>query len=541
MKKNHYMCIFAILLSIMSLNGCKKGFKRETGVIVNPNQTQLYIGNYDGDLGHAWLEEVAERYEAIHTDIQIVINNEKDLYGDSTLLTTMQDYNNDLYFLNGITYSNYVALNKLENITDVVTEKLEGEDRSIEDKMNETLKEYYKTDDGQYYAIPFFDAIFGTIYDVDLFEEEGFFFNTDGELFCDSANMTKSAGPNGIENDYDDGLPATFSQWKTLVDTMKLSGITPYTWTGKYEYYRQRFLTSIWADYEGKENFDLNLSLHGSYLFEGDSAATQINLENGYLLQNQKGKEYALTMAKYIIENGLHTADVFDSINTHTMAQEKYLLSVENPSANRIAMLLEGGWWENGAKDFFATMEKKYGEQYGFAKRKFGFMPVPKADDGSSSPTTTLISSTGNSVVCINAASTQKDLAKDFLQFVHSDESLRTFTRVTGSVRPYSYELTESDKEEMSYFSLSMFDIYHSDTTNISYITLFQDPVFISEPSFLGNTNWFWGANIKSSLYTDPLYEFSQDSSLTVADYVNGMKNKYSKTEWDKTLSKYFN
>ena len=30
----------------------------------------------------------------------------------------------------------------------------------------------------------------------------------------------------------------------------------------------------------------------------------------------------------------------------------------------------------------------------------------------------------------------QKELAKEFLRFVHSEESLRTFTRVTGSVRP---------------------------------------------------------------------------------------------------------
>ena len=301
--------LLMVLTLTVTLTSC---FEREQGQQVDGDKTQLYIGLYDGDLGSEWLKEVISKYEAKNPSVQIILNLEKDLYGDANLLTNMPSYSNDLYFLNGNTYSNYIAQGRLLEITDVVTSKLDGEDKSIEDKMNDSIQKHYELSDGKYYAVPFFDAIFGTIYDVDLFEEEGFYFNTDGELLCDSNNKTLSAGPNGIAGDYDDGLPATMSQWKEMVNTMSISGITPYTWTGMYQYYRQRFLTSVWADYEGKENFDLNMSLNGQYTFAGDSTATDITIQNGYLLQNQKGKEYALEMAKYIIENGYYTSDSFD-------------------------------------------------------------------------------------------------------------------------------------------------------------------------------------------------------------------------------------
>ena len=529
------LLVLISLLSVIGLTGC---FKRETGITIDPDKTQLYVGVYDGDLGTEWIfDEVFAKFEALHPDVQCVPIKQKELYGDAFLLDNMPSEQTDIYFLNGNTYQNYVARGRLLEITDAVTTNLDGETKSIEDKMDKTLQKHYELN-GKYYAVPFFDAIFGTVYDIDLFEKEGFYFNTDGDLLCDSNNTKLSAGPNGVDGDYDDGLPATYSQWKELVDTMAYSGITPYTWTGEYPLYRQRFITGVWADYEGKENFDLNMSLSGEYTFAGDTAPTQISINNGYLLKNQKGQEYALQMAKYIIEKGYYTSNAFDTVNSHTDAQKNYLRSVRTGS--KVAMIFEGGWWEKGAKAFMNSMAEEYGQQYDYGVRRFGFMPAPKADDGSSAAGTTLISSTGSSMVCINSNTKQPELAKEFLRFVHSEESLRTFTRVTGSVRPYEYSLTEEDRNQMTYFGNMMFDIYHDEKTQISYTGLYSDSVFIDEPVYLSYVNWSWGATINGTSTTDPFYEFSQDSSLTVSKYLEGMRTRYSKTSWEKELGKYF-
>lgn len=535
--------------TVFSMTACGSVFRRDSQEELDPTKTYLYIGNYNGGLGHAWLREVADAYEALHPDVKIKINNEKDKYADATLVEKMDDYGNDMYFVNGITYQTYVARGKVADITDVVTEKLDGENRSIEDKMDETLREYYKTDDNKYYAVPFFDSIFGTVYDVDMFENDGLYFNTNGKLICDdSSNTELSAGPNGISGDYDDGLPATYTQWKELLDGIKSYSYTPYIWTGEYEYYRYRWLASVWADYEGKENFDLNMTFDGEYTFDGDTEPTEIDSSNAYLLQKQQGKKYALEMAEYIIRNNMYVKTSFDSINTHLMAQKSYLKSVESSQlsegSQRVAMIFEGGWWENEAKEFFGEMADQYAnEDYAFGNRRFGFMPAPKSDDGKSADGTTLISSTGNSVVFVSAKTSVMELAKDFLQFAHSDESLRTFTRVTGAIRPYDYTLEEGDREQMTYYAKNMWDIYRSATTEISYVTLYQHDGFIEQAAYLGTnaSNWWWRSTIGKASYIDAFYEFSQESSLTAEAYFNGLQATFTEKSWTDKMSKYFN
>ncbi|MFA7561424.1 MAG: hypothetical protein WCY80_04920, partial [Candidatus Izemoplasmatales bacterium] len=206
MIKKKILVLAIFMLSVFSLSACNDGFYHGTEVTTDINKTQLYIGNYDGGLGHAWLETVIDAFEIEYPEVQVIINNEKDLYSDANLLTNMKNYNNDIYFLNGITYSNFVAQDLLADITDVVTGTITNEDESILDKMNPNLAEYYETEDNKFFAVPFFDSIFGLVYDVDLFEEEGFYFNTDGNMIAfDEGNTTLSSGPNGIEGDYDDG------------------------------------------------------------------------------------------------------------------------------------------------------------------------------------------------------------------------------------------------------------------------------------------------------------------------------------------------
>lgn len=535
-RKTTAMILCALM--VFSLGGCQ--FRRDDVEEYDPTKTYLYIGNYDGGLGDEWLAALAEEYMAEHTDVIIRIENDKDRFADTTLLEQMDNYGYDMYFVNAVTYSNYVARGKMLNITDAVTTDLDGEDESIADKMNSTLREYYQTEDDQFYAVPFFDSIFGTVYDVDLFEEEGLYYNENGNLMCDDPTSdVKSAGPDGkMETEYDNGLPATYSQWENLVHTMKYDfSITPYIWTGEYTYYRYRFLTSIWADYEGKADFDLNMTFSGPYTFDGDETATPISVNNAYLLQRQQGKKYALDYAEYIVRNGLYAKTSFDGTNTHMMAQRSYLDSAVE--GDRIAMIIEGGWWENEARSFFDEIVADSGEKYAFGTRRFAFMPTPKSDDGKSDPGTTLISSTGNSVAFIAANTAEPELAKDFLRFVHSDHGLRTFTRMTGAIRPYDYELEESDLAEMTHYAKNMWEIYHSEDTDISYVTLYYNDCFVQEASFLGS-NWWWKSTVNGREYLDAMWEFSQEPSLNAENYFLGLQTTFSQSVWDNRMWRYF-
>lgn len=526
-----------VAFSGVPMAGCS-GEKTEE---LDPTRTQLYVGNFDGGIGSAWLDMVKQKFEADYANesfepgkrgVQIYIDNHKDNYSDTTFLTKIATSRQDVIFAGTITYPNFVAQNVLLDITDVVTDKSEevvGEDGvttkvSIEAKMDPTLAAYYKWNGTTYYAIPFFDAIYGIVYDVDLFEDYGFF--DDG------------FGPDGIEGTYDDGLPATWSDFKTLIIDMVNSGVTPFTWSGMHSFYRTAFLTSVWASYEGKENFELNYSFSGTDTSQND---LPISLSNGYMLQNQPGKLAALKVAEYIMSsaNNYSRAAMYTT-QTHTQAQEEFLYSVEENKP--IAMILEGGWWENEARDVFDAMGAKKTE-YAYGNRRLGFMPFPKFTEEDGLPAqeqrigTTLYSTHGRTVVCINAATEKEVLAKEFLKYTTSNEILSLFTMQTGVPRPYTYELTDEQLSGMTYFGRMLWEIVADENTEVAY-DMQKQAMMYNNASYFGN--WAWGTRIGTSTHNEPILTFYNNPSLTAEEYWAGQKILYSETNWRDTLGSYF-
>lgn len=91
----------------------------------------------------------------------------------------------------------------------------------------------------------------------------------------------------------------------------------------------------------------------------------------------------------------------------------------------------------------------------------------------------------------------------------------------------------------MTHYAKNMWDIYHSDDTDISYITLYYNDCFIQEASFLGS-NWWWKSTVNNKEYLDALYEFWQESSLNAENYFNGLQVTFSQSKWNDRMSKYF-
>ena len=137
----------------------------------DPTKTYLNIGNYNGGLGEAWLRKVADNYQAQNPDVIVKINNDKDGFQENILTEKIEEYGNDLYFINGFNYNNLVNKGLAEDVTDIVNAPVEGETRTIASKIDSTLASYYKTKDNKYYALPFHVNVFGSVYDVDLFDE----------------------------------------------------------------------------------------------------------------------------------------------------------------------------------------------------------------------------------------------------------------------------------------------------------------------------------------------------------------------------------
>ena len=71
---------------------------------VDKSKTQLYVGNYNGGIGEAWLWEAKELFEKDHKDVQIMIDNGKDEYGTSSLMSNIKSNRQDLYVVDSVTY-----------------------------------------------------------------------------------------------------------------------------------------------------------------------------------------------------------------------------------------------------------------------------------------------------------------------------------------------------------------------------------------------------------------------------------------------------
>ena len=133
----------------------------------------------------------------------------------------------------------------LADITSAVTTKLDGESKSIEEKMEESQKNFFKIDN-KYYAIPHTNTFAGLTYNKDVFDAKNFYFAaepylTDGKVasiedwFIAEKGDAKSTGPDGLPNTDDDGLPSTYDEFFILLEYMNQKNVQPITWNG-YRY-----------------------------------------------------------------------------------------------------------------------------------------------------------------------------------------------------------------------------------------------------------------------------------------------------------------
>ncbi len=442
------------LTSVVSLAACGG---RETGEKVDGNRTQVYVNYYNGGLGMSWIGALKTAFEAKHPEIQIMPLPGKSTMDAGTVLNSFDSYTGDLFFMDYVgseMQRQFKQNGYLADITKYVkTDKLSafGENTTIWDKMTPAVKGYYD-DGGSVYALPWYQASYQMIYDVALFEEKSFFVDENGDWNDGSA---KSLGQDGVAGTYDDGLPETITEFFALMDKMVSEQVTPLTFYGDGAYYFTSFLTNMFADYEGYDDFMLN------YLLEGtDSDLGEINVENAYQLKNgQSGKRFVLEFAQRFFNNpSYYSSNAFQTSQDNFEAQTEFLMSVENSKegrGKRIAMLVEGPWWEKEASITMSDMAAAFNNpDYDYGKRRFGIMPMPGADDGSSAEGDTVACTSGCSLIFMNNLSSEKskEAAGLFLQFCHSEEGLCIATQETGIMRPYSYTMTDAYLNKMTPF-----------------------------------------------------------------------------------------
>ena len=542
-----------------SLVGC--GSNDDDGTEkIDEKRTQLYVYNFNGGYGTSWLEDVKARYEEKYKDtkfedgktgIQVYITSKKELVDTSSVV----DGRNEVFFTEQAYY--YALLNEgvLGDMTEAVTGDLsvygDKSGSTIESKMTAEQKKYFgveKNGETHYYGIPHYSGYAGLIYNVDMFNENNYYFTANpysddlADQFIFSPTETKSAGPNGISGDYDDGLPATYEQFFQLCEWISQAGQIPVLWTGAHAMgYLDYLCNSLAVDYEGLEQTMLNYTLSGtaknlgsinaSNQFVLDEEDTDISDSNGNELARQAGKYYALTFLEKLIRYGegkYHNSNAFSTTFTHLDAQDDFLYAGNDGTTPETAMLVDGIWWQSEATQTFNDIVADKGSSYSKKNRNFAFMPLPKATAEQAGGVTLYDHVYSMCFIKPNMASWKQEIALDFIKFINTDESLIKFTQITDTPRALNYTMDATQKAELTPFARSVVEM--KERADIVY-------PYSTNATYINNQSFFTGTFYSTVDGVDVQYAARafHESNTSVAKYFKGIKS-YRDKNWNSII-----
>lgn len=536
-KKSILAGVMALTMaaSALTFTGCSNGASKE-----DATKTHLTVMNYDGGIGSDWIKEAAKRFEAKYADVSfeegkkgvvVDITNDK-LDGKNGVTST----NYAVWFSEGNNFNSFISSGQVVDISDIVTGDLseisDGEESgTIEAKLTDEQKEAITAVDGKYYVLPHYEVYTGLVYNVDLFDEYGYYFTPDGAMT--NVAEEKTVGPDGVKGTDDDGLPSSYEELYTLMDQMVADGVVPFTWTAASENYVNDMLAGLNVSYAGKDEFMLNFTFDSEKTgtkatiidsFSGDKAVekeVEITNQNGYLMNRAAGKYYAYELLEKILSSdNYHTK--LDKSTSHLDVQEKYILSQLKADESPIAMMIEGSYWYNEASEALKRSVNTYKDKA--EGRKFGWMPLPvqytgSVTEGKGQKNTVLESL--ESFAFINAKfkddAVTLDLAKKFLQFCYTDEELVEFSVTTGIPKGVQYEIpAEKIAEVDNYFQQ---DVLNTKMNSDVVYPYSNNPIFVNNQSdfmFLMHGN-VWGASVDGQTFAN--YYAANKQGVTAKDY----------------------
>ncbi len=432
--------IIALLLSACLVGGCLAGCGKKAGnKKVNNSTTEIEISVWNSGLGVKWLENIIEGFEKAYPKYSV--RYVASASASATLATFgMEDIDTvDLYLSHRATTSNRF----MEPLDDVLATTVDGESRSIKEKFIGAYLETEEHLDGHYYTLTYGGGIVSFVYNAKIFKDAG---------------ITQ--------------MPRTTKEFVALCDNLYDKGITPlchFTSGGYYEY----LLNVFTAQYEGYDYYVNNLYRNT------DADGTTPSKE---ALIKKDGRYQALKeMEKFITPDYTMLGS---NTKSHTEVQTMFI----NDSA---AMMFNGSWLKNemintGNVDDLRTMRipvvssiidklttvksdadlrtvisaidevtegsKKESDFASGDNYVIGDLTISADDWNTVFQARNMVASNyGGSDAFIPEYSNAKEGAKLFLQYMYSDEGIKTYSETIGVPLP----LVMSNGEGFDYSSLT--------------------------------------------------------------------------------------
>ena len=473
--------------TLLSAVGCNP----DGSIQVDPTKTQLYVFNYDGGVGSAWIDKAMQdfaadfanySFEEGKTGVQFMPEKAK-----TSELQTIANSQNEVLFAEIANYPSLVDSNVLLDITDIMDVSLNEylvdengqavteDTEAIIDKMYEESIDFYSYKNDTFYALPHFAVFSGITYNKALFDKKGFYFaktpsgTEPYQQFVQVGNLEKSCGPDGQYGSSDDGLPASWEEMFLLCDYMAGRTVDPFVWLGATDGragYFNYLLNNIYLNLAGAEQARYNYTFDSGSkeitiverFDENGNPVTRkevVNSSNyGEVLNCELAKYQAIAVADRILDTTGWQSDICDTGSSSMIGTQEAFIYSYNEAERPIAMLVEGSYWYNESaqagkiEDAITLYQEEYTEN-----NDYQILPLPRVYEGRAADIAnktmhkTVVADQNDTVACINAKVASNPgkvkLAKMFLAYCYTAEKLAEFTEITRVTRSLKYEVNE--------------------------------------------------------------------------------------------------
>ena len=585
MKKRILFALPLVALTAGLVSGCANKS--------NANKAQtIYLEYFNkSGFGRAWLDNMISDWKAAtsYSNFDVVVVPTSYLGGDQVTQVQSGTSLTDIFFGSNPEYKTGFYLNDgkgyFEDLSDVANSSAYGETKLIKDKIanyETTWKEvggkqvYDSASDtittSGMYLLPYTSTFTAPIFNYDDWVEKGLLTEASAsdevkatlaaegityheqkvgsttKLIFDSATFSASyaegdvimsAGKDGKFGTYDDGQPITYSEFQTLYSKL-LTQYTNTCITSDAGCYNENLVLASLAQINGIEGYNAlaKFDSEGKEVTLSDGSKEVITLQNGNHAYKIGGVKTAMDFFyTYFLDSKSGYTQVELNVGD---AQAKYCNGLSD-SNHSVAMIYEGNWFENQAKDRLATATKNHPNNH-LGKLDLRYLMIPNFDgqrgiDGKGNGTCLTADEYGSIAVTNQTDATKLAAIKDLLKFFLSDTQLAKATCSSGIAFAYDYTLTDAQLDSMAPSQKYAYQIMH-DTDNVRILTQTTDKV--ASPMYfgasLGSTAIIRAG--KNGSYASP---YGYMKTGTTQGFADDFANTYTDAKWDSLVSEMKN
>lgn len=407
-----------LIFASLSVLAITTGLLASCGGTTRTDSDELYVCVYDGGYGKEWITQIASDYEA-KTGIKVNVTMDTSVLDRlESQLRDGSDY--DIFMSHDINWKSYAASGYLADLDDLYSSTVEGTGKTFEQRLSSSALKNSKTSGEEgtehYYKVCYTQGAGGLVYNVDLFEKNGW------------------------------SVPTTYDELVTLCETISNTEIpdgergetySPFAWSGSdRQYYWDYLVFPWWYELAGEEKVNKILE------YKGDDG----KYATGYEMYNPSTNYKEFIEAYNMWYKLVATSKDFNSIDN---AYSGSLLSAQSAFYSGKAAMIPYGQWAQ----YEISNAKK--SDLGF---KIKMMKTPKAKASSTAYYNYNVGFGDSMIIPSNSPSVEK--AKDFLRYMATYEACKTFVKKSqGAFLAFDYsgidlELTSDDTYIQSIYSL---------------------------------------------------------------------------------------